>query len=101
MSTTFKIDTDGFYFIPKDPDAVLDYTMDWSEWLETGDTITGTPTWTVPTGLTKASQSNTTTAATAWISGGVAGMNYLVACKIVTAGGRTDERSFRVKCVNR
>jgi hypothetical protein len=23
----------------KDPDAVLDYTVDWSAWLESGDTI--------------------------------------------------------------
>lgn len=100
MSTTFKIDTDGLYYIEKDPSAVLDYALDWSDWL-VADTITGTPTWTVPTGLTKDSQSNTTTTATAWLSGGVAGMSYTVACKIVTAGGRTDERSFRIKCVNR
>jgi len=82
----------------KDPEAVLDYTVDWDadDWLG-ADTITGTPTWTVPGGLTLDSQSNTTTAATAWISGGSAGSDYVVECKIVTAGGRTDERSFKLR----
>ena len=82
----------------KDPDAVLDYTIDWDadDWLGS-DTITGTPTWTVPAGLTLASQSSTTTTATAWISGGTVNTDYDVACKIVTAGGRTDERTIRIQ----
>jgi hypothetical protein len=99
MSTTFHIDAAG-YWIEKDPQAVLDYAMDWSDWLAT-DTITGTPVWTVPTGLTKDSQSNTTTVATAWLSGGVLGTTYTVSCKITTTAGRTDERSFRLKIVER
>lgn len=74
-----------------DPNAVLDYTVDWSDWLGT-DTIASV-TWTVPTGVTKASQTNTTTAATAWISGGTAGSDYSLGCKVTTAGGRTDERT--------
>lgn len=82
-----------------DPEAVLDYAVDWSAWLGT-DTIS-TVTWTVPTGLVLASQANTTTVATAWISGGVAGTVYTVECKIVTAAGRTDERSFVLRVVER
>ncbi len=77
----------------KDPDAVLDYVVDWSDFLD-DDTITGAPVWTMPAGLTKDSQSNTGTTATAFISGGTAGNGYTVACKITTAAGRTDERSF-------
>jgi hypothetical protein len=82
----------------KDPEAVLDYTIDWDadDWLGS-DTITGTPTWTVPAGLTKDAQSNTTTTATAWISGGTADNDYDVECKITTAGGRTDERTIRLQ----
>lgn len=75
-----------------DPNAVLDYTVDWSDWLG-ADTLASV-TWTVPTGVTKASQSNTTTTATAWISGGTAGTDYSLGCKVVTAGGRTDERTI-------
>lgn len=86
----------------KDPDATLDYTVDWDgdDWLGS-DTITGTPTWTLPSGVTLASQSNTTTTATAFISGGTANVDYDVACKIVTAGGRTDERTIRLQVRHR
>lgn len=86
----------------KDPAAVLDYTIDWdaNDWLGS-DTITGTPVWTVPSGLTKDSQSNTTTTATAWLSGGTADQDYDVACKITTTAGRTDERTIRIQVRNR
>lgn len=86
----------------KDPSATLDYIVDWDadDWLGT-DTITGTPVWTVPSGIVKDSQSNTTTTATAWISGGSHGSDYDVACKITTAGGRTDERTIRLQVRNR
>lgn len=76
----------------KDPNAVLDYALDWTKWLN-GDTI-ATSEWTVPAGLTLNSHSNTTTRSTAWISGGSAGQSYTVANRITTAGGRTEDRSF-------
>ena len=79
----------------KDPDATLDYIIDWSEWLDT-DTIS-TSTWTVPTGLTNVSDSNTTTTATIWLSGGTAGQRYTVSNRIVTAAGRTEDRSITIK----
>ncbi len=78
----------------KDPQATLDYQVDWSDWLG-ADTI-ATSTWTVPTGLTKTDESKTDTSATVWLSGGTAGQIYTVMNHIVTVGGRTDERSFRV-----
>lgn len=83
----------------KDPNAVLDYTFDWSAWLGT-DTI-ASKTVTVPTGITLDSSSFTTTAVTAWLSGGTAGTTYTVSCKIVTAGSRTDERSIEVQVKER
>jgi hypothetical protein len=79
----------------KDPDAVLDYAVDWAAWLGT-DTI-ATSTWTVPTGLTKTTDTKTATLATVWLSGGTDGSDYQVANKIVTAGGRTDERTLTIK----
>lgn len=83
----------------KDPDAILDYTVDWSRWLDT-DTIL-TSQWTVPTGLTQASSSNTATSATAWLSGGAAGQSYTVTNRITTTGGRTDDRSFTIRVEER
>lgn len=85
----------------KDPAAVLDYKFDWSTWLPTGDTIS-TVTITAATGITVDSSSITDgdTSVTVWLSGGTAGSYYTVACKIVTAQGRTDERTITVKVEN-
>jgi hypothetical protein len=79
----------------KDPSAVLDYTIDWEDWLCTGDTIS-TSTWTVPTGITEDSDTNTTTTATIWLSGGSDGVMYTVVNRIVTAKSRTDDRSLEI-----
>ena len=77
----------------KDPDAVLDYQWDWATWLPTGDTI-ASATVTADTGLTVASDSNTATVVTAWLSGGTVGESYDVTCRVVTADGRTDDRTI-------
>lgn len=78
----------------KDPASVLDYKVEWSTWLA-DDTI-DTSSWTVPTGITKDSDTHTTTAATIWLSGGTVGETYKLTNRITTAGGRTDERSFTI-----
>ena len=83
----------------KDPDAVLDYEADWSAWLGS-DTIESS-SWTVPTGLTKDSEANTTTTATVWLSGGTAETIYDVINRIVTAGGRTEDRTIKIVCLER
>jgi len=83
----------------KDPAAELDYTVDWTKWLA-GDTIS-TSSWTVPTGLTKITDSKTTKTATIWLKGGTVGTEYTVTNKIVTAAGRTDERSFTITIEDR
>jgi hypothetical protein len=81
----------------KDPDEVLDYTMDWTTapWLSGSDTI-DTSTVTVESGITLDSSSNTTTTQTAWLSGGTDGSAYEVEFKITTVGGRTGVRTLRV-----
>ena len=84
----------------KDPDAVLDYGFDWSDWLADGETIS-TSTWTIPTGLTEDSETETTTATKVWLSGGTAGTDYTVSNKIVTSDGRTDERSMTIRVQER
>ena len=78
----------------KDPNETLDYVVTWSDFLG-ADTI-ATVTWDVPTGLTNVTTSNTTTTATIFISGGTHGQEYIVGCKITTAGSRTAERSFKL-----
>lgn len=95
----------------KDPAGVLDYVFDFApltngrgdtDWLASGDTISS-KTVTAETGLTVDSSSITDsgTSVTAWLSGGTAGSVYRVTCQIVTAGGRTDERSIAIKIRNK
>ena len=78
----------------KDPDAVLDYEWDWSAWLGT-DTI-ASHTVTAATGLTVDTSEATTTAVTAWLSGGSVGASYAVTCHVVTAAGREDDRTATI-----
>jgi len=80
---------------PKDPDELLDYTVDWAEALG-GDTIASSA-WTVPSGITRGTDSNTATTATIWISGGSADQNYSLLNRITTAGGRTREQTCTLR----
>lgn len=80
----------------KDPDAILDYRIDWSSWLGSSDTIS-TSTWTVPSGITKDSDSKTTTVAVIWLSGGTLGDDYELVNHIVTADGREDDRTITIQ----
>lgn len=84
----------------KDPDAVLDYSVNWSKWLA-GDQIE-TSTWFVSDPALQLSDDlNTTTKTTAWLAGGVAGQSYTVTNRIATSGGRTDERSLVIQVQDR
>ena len=90
---------DSINVFVKDPNAILDYSIDWTEWLST-DTISNV-SWTVPAGITSPSASNTTKIATVWLSGGTAGQSYDLLCRITTAGGRTDDRTITITVRNR
>jgi hypothetical protein len=81
----------------KDKDSLLDYTHLWSEWLaEVSDTIVDS-TWVADDGIVIENQSNTTTEATVWLSGGSVGNQYSIVNEIETAGGRIDNRTLIVK----
>lgn len=94
--------------IDKDTDAQLTYTIDWSEWLDTGDSI-ATTTWTVaarrndPTPITivDSGVAPGSTATYIEISGGQSLKTYTVHCTVATANGLIDRRNFRVNCVDR
>lgn len=79
---------------PKAPGAVLDYAVDWSDWLADGEIITAS-TWTIePAGLTRVDDDFSDTAATIWVSGGTAGNRYALTNHITTSQGREDERTI-------
>jgi hypothetical protein len=79
----------------KDPDAVLDYAVDWSHWLD-DDTIDASE-WVVPDGIEKDSDTNTTTIATVWLSGGTLGATYTLVNHITTAAGRENDQTITIK----
>jgi hypothetical protein len=97
--TGFKTDRVGAY-IEKDPYAQLDYSLDFSNYLPTGDTISSISI-AVDSGITVVSNSNTDTVATAIISGGTAGTIYNVEFKITTANALQDSRNFRIKVLEK
>jgi hypothetical protein len=83
----------------KDPDSVLDYTMDWATWLPTGDTISSSSWTIIPAGMTTSTgtpPTNTTTTATIMVESGTAGIDYNLINQISTAGGRTVDRTIQI-----
>jgi len=84
------------YFV-KDPDEILDYQIDWTTLLETGETLS-TSTWTPDGGLTKVSESHTAAGvSTVFVSGGTNGTTYKVKCEVTTSAGRTYNRTIFVE----
>jgi len=85
----------------KDPDAVLDYQVDWSDWLPAGDTITASQWFSSDAALVVDADTFTGTTATVWISGGDNRKRYTVTNRITTDGGRTDDRTITIRIAQR
>lgn len=87
--------------IIKDKDATLDYTIDWTNWLDLVSDTIASAIVVVDTGITvEATVIDTANKkVTVWLSGGTIGTTYAVACKITTNNAipRIDERTFFVE----
>lgn len=89
----------------KDPDEVKDYVFEWNgaspgPALSTGDSVSSF-TVAVESGITlDSSEEFEDDAVRVWLSGGTAGNDYTVTCRVVTAQGRTLEASILVKVRN-
>lgn len=78
----------------KDPEAVLDYKWDWTEWL--GEDTIQTVLITVEAGdIVIEEEISDSKTVTVWLSGGTINEPTIVTCRVTTAEGRTDERSAR------
>jgi hypothetical protein len=88
----------------KDAHADLDFVFDWSDWLASSETI-ASQVITVDTGLTEGTGAKATSQSagkvTVWLSGGTAGTTYNVACKITTSDSRIDERTIKIRVLQR
>lgn len=94
--------------IDKDVEAQLIYTLDWTNWLNDGDSVAST-TWSVaarrndPTPIVIEDSGITGTNKKTFVelSGGQTDKVYIVTCKVTTNDGLVDRRNFRVNVVSR
>ena len=92
MSRKFRRNT-----FTKDPDDILDYTINWHRWLEElRDKIVASE-WFVESGITINGHVFDDEKATVWLSGGTNGKNYKITNRITTNGGRRVDRSFIIR----
>lgn len=94
----------------KDPDEILDYSVDWSRYLG-ADTINAVQWYCenasgvktifdsvdIVNGLQHISSSNTSTVCTIQLSLGDNNTTYTLYCEITTVGGITTERKIKLK----
>lgn len=81
----------------KDPDAVLDYAMDWSDYLEAGEVIADSQWVTLPAdGLPPSGASVDGAVAQVTLGGGVTRTVHVVTNRITTSLGRSDDRSLTI-----
>ena len=97
---TYELDSSGRATIDKDPAAVLDYSFNWTDYLA-GLTDVISSFTVIAAGVTINSFSFSGATTTAWVSGGVVGEKVQVTFRIVTVGGRTDDRSIYLKIKER
>lgn len=92
--------------IEHDPEANLPYEWDWGwpdhqgrTWLD-GDVIASAVVTINPSGPTVSTATTDGSKVLAWLSGATPGA-YDLTCHITTTGGKQDERTMKVRVVNR
>lgn len=87
----------------KDPDAILDYSQDWGDYLADDEEIVSS-TWVIeggdtgPTALAiQGIPALNNYVATAFVTGGTKGQVYTLRNRIVTDQARTDDRSWTIR----
>jgi hypothetical protein len=104
--TGFYIQNEQLY-IDKDTSSQLTYTLDWSQWLATGDTI-ASASQTVqarandPTPLVKVTSGvSSGTKTYIQLNGGQQDKTYTVFVTVTTANGLIERRNFKVRTISR
>ena len=81
----------------KQPVDVLDYDIDYSEWLTANDNVASAVASVSPAGLTVQSIFINDPRVKIWLSGGTNGVTYKVTVNTTTADGRLKQDEFKVK----
>lgn len=88
--------------ILKDPNGVLDYTFDFTDWLALSSDTIASATFPSPVGVTvNGSGIVAGKKVVVWVSGGTAWVPASVTARVVTTGGRIDERTINFKIAER
>lgn len=81
---------------PKTATDIKDYGVNWTRYLD-DTSITFTSSWTVPSGITRVTDSVDDQIAVIRLSGGTAGTNYTLINTIVTSAGETLDQAIQVR----
>jgi hypothetical protein len=81
----------------KQPTELLDYDIDLSLWLKTGDSVISTSVTSAPVGLSIALTDVATSIPKVWISDGVDKVTYIITAIVATNQGRRKEVNFKLK----
>lgn len=87
----------------KTPTEKLDYRINWTAHLGSGETISDSTWSATPSGLTLAApagSANTGTETATRLTGGTVGIEYVVANHVVTSAGQEFDRGFKVNVVD-
>ena len=81
----------------KQPADVLDYDVDYAEFLNGTDTLASKTVTATPTGINVDSSTIVGTRVKVWLSGGTNGVTYKVTVTATTGDGRVKQDEFKVK----
>jgi len=101
----------SFKWPNKDPDEILDYSVDWSRWLNSGITISSVAWFvdnasgvktaftggSVVNGLQNVATTNTNTVATINLALGTNNVDYKIYCRITDSSGSVAERVIKLR----
>jgi hypothetical protein len=101
MAETF-VTVAGKPTITKDPGATLDYTFDFTDWLAVVSDTIASVTFPATVGVSVLGSGIVAgTKVAVWVTGGAAGTTGSCTARIVTVGGRTDDRTIYFKLKER
>ncbi len=95
-----NIDSDGVPFWEQIAGTRLDYTVDWTSWMPTGDIVTSALWSSSPAGLSVTSGTHSSAGVhTAWVtpSTGNANTDYVLKSKIFSDASRQNKQKIRIK----
>ena len=81
----------------KQPVEIVDYDIDYSEWLTEGDNVSAATVSVVPSGLTVDSVFINDPRVKIWLSGGTNGTTYKLTVNTTTADGRIKQDEFKIR----